>query len=126
MVKPSRNDGDLARAMVHHHIHPISSSNRQGAQRSDHDVAVGFIAGVVPISVNKVAAMTELITGSLMFRLTSDAAFGASPSGCCPPSPSSDSTTFSLHNGRSSKPIDGSADAQARPLTGLRLMDLFS
>jgi hypothetical protein len=75
MVKPSRNDGDLARAMVHHHIHPTSSSNRQGAQRSDHDVAVGFIAGVVPIAVNKVAAMTELITGSLMFRLTSDAAF---------------------------------------------------
>ncbi|MDG1187690.1 MAG: hypothetical protein P8M10_07220 [Ilumatobacter sp.] len=75
MVKPSRNDGDLASRVVHHHIHPTSSSNRQGAQRGDHDVAVGFIAGVVPVAVNKVAAMTELIAGSLMFRLTSDATF---------------------------------------------------
>ena len=61
MVKPSRNDGDLARAMVHPHIHPVSSSDRQGAQRSDHDVAVGFIAGVVPISLTKVAAMMILV-----------------------------------------------------------------
>ena len=75
MVKPSRNDGDLASRVVHHHIHPTSSSNRQGAQRGDHDVAVGFIARVVPVAVNKVAAMTELIAGSLMFRLTSDATF---------------------------------------------------
>ena len=75
MVKPSRNDGDLASRVVHHHIHPTSSSNRQGAQRGDHDVAVGFIAGVVPVAVNKVAAMTELLAGSLMFRLTSDATF---------------------------------------------------
>ena len=75
MVKPSRNDGDHASRMVHHHIHPTNSSNRQGAQRGDHDVAVGFIAGVVPVAVNKVAAMTELIAGSLMFRLTSDATF---------------------------------------------------
>ena len=75
MVKPSHNDGDLTRRMVHHHIHPTSSSHRQGAQRGDRDVAVGFISRVVPVSVNKVAAVTELKAGSLMFRSTSHAAF---------------------------------------------------
>ena len=75
MVKPSYNDGDLTRRTVHHHIHPTSSSHRQGAQRGDRDVAAGFISGVVPVTVNKVAAVTELIAGSLMFRSTSHAAF---------------------------------------------------